>query len=134
MPTTLKTALSWWYRGAPRLLALTWACDDERPDGSRIAAALPMEAAGPQPIGVALACVAVSAGLAGGLSLTAIVEACGRVDALIAGAPLGGHRVTASDSVGALARALIQAEAGGGTAARYALDCGPEPTDEEGRP
>ena len=124
-PRSLQTVVVWPYLGDDRLLTATWGCDGA--GAVRITAVAPARVcdlgAALQPIGVSLCCIAVDVGLAAGLSLTDIADAAVAVDA--SGQSLGA--ITARESVGALAQALAAAEAGGASAAAYALECRPAP-------
>ncbi len=122
----LQTVLPYPYLGRERILAVTWDRDDRAVDGARVVAVMPVAGA-PIPIGLPIVCVAVSVGLASGLNLTAIAEGADWVRSRFTRADPG---LGGADSIGALARRLIAVEAGGASAAAYALECRPAPDPE----
>jgi hypothetical protein len=115
----LQTVLPHACEGLEYILAVTWDRDDRADDAARVVAVTPVSS-GAAPLGLALVCVAVSVGLAGGLTLAAIAEGAEWVEARFAGAGAGSG---AAGGIGALARRLMAVQAGGASAAAYALDC-----------
>ncbi len=124
----LQTVLPYAHAGLECILAVTWDCDDRADDRARVVAVTLMPGP-PVPLGLALVCAAVSVGLASGLALDAIAEGAERVEERFAdpGAPSG-----AVGGIAALARRLMAVQAGGASAAAYALDCRPAMAEAPG--
>jgi hypothetical protein len=115
----LQTVLPYAYEGLEHILAVTWDRDDRADDPARVVAVTPMPGP-PAPLALALVCVAVSVGLAGGLTLAAIAEGAEWVEERFADPAAAPG---AAEGIGALARRLMAVQAGGASAAAYALDC-----------